>query len=170
MQTDTPHGTPFPCGAVVRRFSVAPVGALPAPATAGRYSFLLLALSLRPARTFLSISSTRQRIASGSTCLAHSLSMASMRSGMGFPAIVSKSRPKPSSVDHTPHARAFSPLYSRGIPQTEQSGISPFSSASSRHSAQSVGRAGETAHSAHRISFFGLPVRLFWQRSVCGQA
>lgn len=23
---------------------------------------------------------------------------------------------------------------------------------------------------AHRISFFGLPVRLFWQRSVCGQA
>lgn len=40
------------------------------------YSFLFLALSLRPARTFLSISSTRQRIASGSPCLAHSLSMA----------------------------------------------------------------------------------------------
>lgn len=35
MQADTPHGTPFPCGAVVRRFGVAPVGALPAPATAG---------------------------------------------------------------------------------------------------------------------------------------
>ena len=145
-------------------------GGVACPRHCRRYSFLFLALSLRPARTFLSISSTRQRIASGSPCLAHSLSMASRRSGLGIPAIVSKSRPKQSSVDHTPHARAFSPLYSRGIPQTEQSGISPFSSASSRHSAQSVGRAGETAHSAHRISFFGLPVRLFWQRSVCGQA